>query len=325
MYKKIIAESKIEFNELYLIRYFKFISKFSEPKKTKFKTEFHHILPSCLFKEYQNLSIFCWNGVHLSSRAHYIAHLLLMKCFPTEKKLAYVYYAMSNKNGHKINSRIYEKAKTIAYLYLKETRTGTKLSTKTKLKIKEYTNTRDSRESNIWRQLNTSQFKSFKELEDKIMQIHKRFWDIPFLIGKEINIPAATIESILRLNGIDVILSQKKTKAYKLYGHRFKTYHDYLTSIKLQHEEGNSVYVVSEILDIRIGAVLSALREQNITPNKQKRKSGPSENSKKCGMKKGTHIWITNGKTNIRNPIDSVIKEGFRKGRTIKVDINGHV
>ena len=41
--------------------------------------EEHHILPEAIFKEYQNLKMFPWNGVLLTTKEHFVCHRLIQK------------------------------------------------------------------------------------------------------------------------------------------------------------------------------------------------------------------------------------------------------
>ena len=67
--------------------------------------EKHHIVPRCLggSDEIDNL-------VALTAREHYIAHLLLVKIYPNEKKLVYAARMMcvSNEYHHRSMNRLYE-------------------------------------------------------------------------------------------------------------------------------------------------------------------------------------------------------------------------
>jgi hypothetical protein len=66
--------------------------------------ECHHIIPFCLggINEKTNL-------VYLSAREHYVAHQLLVKIYPNEKKLIYAANMMTvDKTGGRVNNRKYE-------------------------------------------------------------------------------------------------------------------------------------------------------------------------------------------------------------------------
>ena len=72
--------------------------------------EKHHIVPKCLggTDEPQNL-------VLLPAKAHYIAHLLLCRIYPENRRILHAFAAMaliSKNHKRKINSRIYLKMRT---------------------------------------------------------------------------------------------------------------------------------------------------------------------------------------------------------------------
>lgn len=69
-------------NPHYLRRYMRFIENVSiRSIPDDYNTERHHICPSSLFPEYKNLKEHPWNSIHLTSREHYIAHLILAKAY----------------------------------------------------------------------------------------------------------------------------------------------------------------------------------------------------------------------------------------------------
>lgn len=78
-------------------------------------TEKHHILPRCLFPEYDKCE---WNLVKLSARKHFIAHMLLFRMFK-EGTMSYgkmITAALRMKNHSStdkryLNSRLYEGVK----------------------------------------------------------------------------------------------------------------------------------------------------------------------------------------------------------------------
>lgn len=105
-------------NPHYLDRYWKFIQHFQHQTKIKDITEHHHICPKSkdLFPEYSKLTKYVWNGVHLTTRQHFIAHALLSKSYGGCQ--IYAYWAMCHKmsNGekrqYKINSYMFEQIKS---------------------------------------------------------------------------------------------------------------------------------------------------------------------------------------------------------------------
>jgi len=69
--------------------------------------EKHHIIPKCVggTDDVNNLIL-------LPARAHFLAHYLLHKCYPDNRKLAHAFAMMGVCNEHQHrNSRLYEKSK----------------------------------------------------------------------------------------------------------------------------------------------------------------------------------------------------------------------
>jgi hypothetical protein len=54
--------------------------------------EKHHILPSSLFPEFKKKCI--WNIKELTAKNHFIAHYLLLKLFPSDRKMVYAWKMM---------------------------------------------------------------------------------------------------------------------------------------------------------------------------------------------------------------------------------------
>jgi hypothetical protein len=67
--------------------------------------EFHHVIPKCIGGDDSIGNVVC-----LTAREHFIAHLLLMKIYPTESKLAFAAHMLtrgSNKHD-RVNNREYK-------------------------------------------------------------------------------------------------------------------------------------------------------------------------------------------------------------------------
>lgn len=92
-------------------------------KKTNTKSkdyiyyESHHILPVCIFPEYEDFKENQWNQVLLTAKEHFVCHLLLPKFAKNENhifKLTHALYAMTqqnNKQQQRNNSHMYQYAK----------------------------------------------------------------------------------------------------------------------------------------------------------------------------------------------------------------------
>lgn len=71
--------------------------------------ESHHILPKGEFPEYKSFKQNPWNKIDLTPRQHFIAHMILWKCYGNTQ--THAFYAMVCWQGVKINSRLYENNK----------------------------------------------------------------------------------------------------------------------------------------------------------------------------------------------------------------------
>lgn len=93
-----------------IARYLSFISSRANIY-IKGATHYHHILPKArdFFPEYKDLSLFPWNGVHLTAREHFIAHWMLARAFPNSSQARVFYYLTNNSN--KRRGRDYEAAR----------------------------------------------------------------------------------------------------------------------------------------------------------------------------------------------------------------------
>jgi hypothetical protein len=60
-------------------------------------TEYHHILPKSIWKEFEDLSEHPWNGVHLTYKDHYIAHSMLASASEYEP-IVYAWWRMNSGN-----------------------------------------------------------------------------------------------------------------------------------------------------------------------------------------------------------------------------------
>ena len=99
-------------NEHYLNRYIKFITA-CQHKNTIFSgyTEKHHICPKAkdMFPEYESFIAHRRNCAVLTARQHFIAHMMLWKCFPTVNSITYAAHSMSVYQNKKICSKLYQK------------------------------------------------------------------------------------------------------------------------------------------------------------------------------------------------------------------------
>ena len=90
-------------NNRWMNRYIKFIQTFNFELGHK-----HHILPRSIFPEFSDFKKNSWNCKILSPRAHFIAHYILSKVYGN--KMLYAFNRLSNSNGIKINSKLYNSA-----------------------------------------------------------------------------------------------------------------------------------------------------------------------------------------------------------------------
>ncbi len=96
--------SSVPHNPHYLNRYYKFITSRKTTKGDK-----HHICPKAhdMFPQFTSFKQNPWNKAVLTSREHYIAHLLLHKAYGKSQTRAF--YMISNIN--RVSSRLYEAAR----------------------------------------------------------------------------------------------------------------------------------------------------------------------------------------------------------------------
>lgn len=126
-------------NPIYLKRYYDFIlycQNFNLTNNITRKTkqnpngiymETHHILPKAkdLFPEYHNLKTNPWNKIELTSRQHYLAHLLLWKVYGgSQAKALYRMLCGKTENKNRITSKQYEKLKLEEHAYNIAANTG---------------------------------------------------------------------------------------------------------------------------------------------------------------------------------------------------------
>lgn len=98
-------------------------------------SEKHHIVPKCLGGSNKKSNI-----VRLTAREHYIAHVLLVKIYPKERKLIYAAaYMCSSSKNHKGRSgnRIYEWLKIQRSKAMSELHKGKIVSEETRQKLRE--------------------------------------------------------------------------------------------------------------------------------------------------------------------------------------------
>jgi hypothetical protein len=109
-------------NARYLARYITFIENIrSKPNNINAYVEVHHICPKArdMFPEYSNLQEHSWNGISMSSREHFISHLLLWKIYGNKSMTLTVLF-MKNVKGMKVTSRVYERLREERSAILKE-------------------------------------------------------------------------------------------------------------------------------------------------------------------------------------------------------------
>lgn len=129
-------------NNNMLMTYIEHINS-NRQNKEKYKTAKHHILPKCLFPEFNNKIKYPWNFADLSHKNHFIAHYYLYMSI-CHYKITSAFIAMSNKdskNGRISESDVeeyaeaYSEAKIEFSKYLSNKRSGSKLSDEAKVKI----------------------------------------------------------------------------------------------------------------------------------------------------------------------------------------------
>ncbi len=98
---------------IYRQRYDKLISHYINNPTEGF-VEKHHIIPKCMGGDDSNQNL-----VLLPTRAHFIAHYLLHKAYPENRRLAHAFAMMGVCNGHQHRkSKLYESSKKARSLAL---------------------------------------------------------------------------------------------------------------------------------------------------------------------------------------------------------------
>ena len=97
-------------NPHYLRRYWKFILNCVENFDEAEFSEKHHICPKAkdLFPEYDSFVNYPWNKAKLTSRQHYIAHIILHKAYGGSQTNAVWYMSQISRYKNIINSKQYE-------------------------------------------------------------------------------------------------------------------------------------------------------------------------------------------------------------------------
>ena len=101
----------------------------SRYKNTDQYFESHHIVPKCIggTNEKSNL-------VLLTGREHFIAHWLLIRLYPDNRKLAHAFWAMCNLKGKSLDNRIVPSSRS--YMESKEHRSRLGMSDDQKQKLR---------------------------------------------------------------------------------------------------------------------------------------------------------------------------------------------
>lgn len=106
----------MKMNLHYLNRYLKLILRAPEMDKDRYG-EYHHILPSSLFKEFRSRRLCAWNQKRICARTHYLCHWLLWKAIPNDYRMAEAFAFMSISNDlHNRTDRTNSKASANAKL-----------------------------------------------------------------------------------------------------------------------------------------------------------------------------------------------------------------
>lgn len=110
--------------------------------------ERHHVIPRCLGGTDDSDNI-----VELTAREHFIVHKLLCEIHPTENKLVYAYWMMSNKissdkheRDYIVTSRDYDNARKLFSETSSKSQKGKRLSSEHKEKLSKAAKTRKTRE-----------------------------------------------------------------------------------------------------------------------------------------------------------------------------------
>jgi hypothetical protein len=148
--------------------------------------ERHHIIPKCLGGDNSKQNI-----VKLTCEEHFLAHQLLVKIYPENRKLIFAAHAMtiSSKKHNRINNKEYAWLKKLKSTEMKLIHTGKVLSEKTKEKMSVAKKGKVSGVNNgFYGKTHTEEYKNKKSELQKIKQLGEnnsnvKEWNIKFPDG----------------------------------------------------------------------------------------------------------------------------------------------
>lgn len=138
--------TSVKYNRHHLHRYMTFLQRCQQINEDDMETKYHlhHICPKAVFPQYKNLKRHIWNGIHLTPRQHFIAHLILAKAIPhvsTCRAVIYMSGRVDYGSSRIVNSKLYEKLLTEFVPYERTKEIRTKLSNSTKHLVAAYDTT----------------------------------------------------------------------------------------------------------------------------------------------------------------------------------------
>jgi hypothetical protein len=180
--------------------------------------ERHHIKPKCLGGDNSKQNI-----VKLTCEEHFLAHQLLVKIYPDNKKLIFAAHAMtiSSKKHNRINNKEYAWLKKLKSAEMRILHTGRVVSDISKRKMSEAKKGKVSGFNNgFYGKTHTEEYKNKKSEQQKMKQIGEnnsnvKEWNIKF--------PDGTINTIKCLkkfcSSLDVTVYKMRTN--KVDGYEF--------------------------------------------------------------------------------------------------------
>lgn len=170
IYTKILRS--VKHDKRHLDRYINFMTFCERYNNKNTKQEVyvaHHICPREMFPEYESFGKNPWNRIYLTERQHFIAHIMLWKVYGN-KSMTFAANMLSNFQGIRYTSRLYERLRLDFRKSISETNKGSKRSEEQKKQMSE--NRKNSLVVYDIRDPNKTRFRINKNDDDYDPSIH---------------------------------------------------------------------------------------------------------------------------------------------------------
>jgi len=241
-------------------------------------TEVHHIVPRCMGGTNHKDNL-----VRLTAREHFVAHQLLIKIYPKNRKLIFAAAMMSLSSGRlkRSSNRLYERLKKLRAKAMSELHKGKTVSEETRQKL---------REKN----------KNYRPTPEAIEKSRLAATGRVCSASTRTKISAAAI-------------GHSRNKGKKLSEDHKKKISESRIGKPLSEETKEKLSKINK------GKQRSDATKEKISAAHKNRIFTEEHRKKISEAKKGksTHYWITNGFDNCLLNKNQPIPEGWRRGRTL--------